>query len=58
MSILVTGSAGFIGANFMAELIKQTDEQIISLDALTYAGNLDNLKAISTDQHVFIKGNI
>ena len=40
MSILVTGAAGFIGSNFVHLLMASTDEKIISLDALTYAGNL------------------
>ena len=58
MSILVTGAAGFIGSNFVHLLMASTDEKIISLDALTYAGNLANLAGISSNQHVFVHGNI
>ena len=58
MSILVTGSAGFIGVNFLFELLNSTDQEIISLDDLTYAGNLDNFKEITSSKHTFIKGNI
>ena len=46
MSILVTGSAGFIGANFVLDWLAQSDEPVISLDKLTYAGNLQNLSLI------------
>ena len=43
MTILVTGSAGFIGSNFINSWFDSSDEEVISLDALTYAGNLNNL---------------
>jgi len=58
MSILVTGSAGFIGSNFVRLLINVSREHIVSLDALTYAGNMDNLVNIPRDRHTFIHGNI
>lgn len=58
MSILVTGSAGFIGSNFVRLLIDATREHIVSLDALTYAGNMDNLVNVPSDRHTFIHGNI
>ena len=59
MSILVTGSAGFIGANFVLDWLAQSDEPVISLDKLTYAGNLQNLASLEGDsRHVFIKGDI
>ena len=58
MSILVTGSAGFIGANFVRLLLESTDELVVSLDALTYAGNLDNIRDTLNDRHVFVHGNI
>ena len=58
MSILVTGSAGFIGSNFLFELISTTDQNVISLDALTYAGNINNLNGINSSNHQFIKGDI
>ena len=57
--ILVTGGAGFIGANFVLDWFKQTDEPIINVDALTYAGNMGNLASLSGDaRHVFVKGDI
>ena len=59
MTILVTGAAGFIGSNFVMDWWNQSEEPIISLDALTYAGNLENLSALPKNSpHVFIKGNI
>ena len=60
MTILVTGGAGFIGTNFVKYmLIKYPDYKIICLDALTYAGNLENLAdVIDNPQFKFIKGNI
>ena len=58
MSILVTGSAGFIGSNFIFELLSTTDQPVLSLDAHTYAGNIENLKSITASNHQFIKGNI
>ncbi len=57
--ILVTGGAGFIGANFILDWFAQADEEIINLDNLTYAGNLENLASLKEDKrHVFIKGDI
>lgn len=59
MTILVTGGAGFIGANFVLDWVAQTDEQVINLDKLTYAGNLENLSALEGDKrHVFVQGDI
>src|SRR5688572_24136259 len=59
MTILVTGGAGFIGANFIQFWLGATDEQVINLDKLTYAGNLDNLRFASSDvRHVFVQGDI
>jgi len=59
MSILVTGSAGFIGANFVLDWLAQSDEPVISLDKLTYAGNLQNLASLEGDaRHVFVNGDI
>lgn len=59
MSILVTGSAGFIGANFVLDWLASSDERVISLDKLTYAGNLQNLASLEGDsRHVFVKGDI
>jgi dTDP-glucose 4,6-dehydratase len=59
MAILVTGAAGFIGSNFVLDWLDQSAEQVINLDALTYAGNLENLAALDGDcRHVFVKGDI
>lgn len=57
---LVTGGAGFIGSNFVLYMLKKHDDlRIINIDALTYAGNLENLKSIEGDsRHVFVKGDI
>lgn len=57
--ILVTGGAGFIGANFVLDWIAATGEPVLNLDALTYAGNLESLAALAGDaRHVFVKGDI
>jgi dTDP-glucose 4,6-dehydratase len=57
--ILVTGGAGFIGANFVLDWIAQTGEAVVNLDRLTYAGNLENLAALKDDpRHIFVRGNI
>ncbi|KKJ98746.1 spore coat protein [Stutzerimonas stutzeri] len=59
MTILVTGSAGFIGANFVLDWLAVADEPVISLDKLTYAGNLANLKSLESDsRHRFVQGDI
>lgn len=57
--ILVTGGAGFIGSNFVLDWLAQSDEAVVNLDKLTYAGNLENLAALNNDvRHVFVHGDI
>ena len=59
MTILVTGGAGFIGSNFVLDWFKHSDEPVVNLDALTYAGNLANLAGLKGDaRHRFVKGDI
>ncbi len=57
--ILVTGGAGFIGANFILDWLAQQDEPVLNLDKLTYAGNLENLASLQGDaRHIFVAGDI
>src|SRR5688572_19807470 len=57
--LLVTGGAGFIGANFVLTTLAQTGEAIVNLDKLTYAGSLENLDPVKANpKHVFVKGDI
>jgi len=59
MTILVTGAAGFIGSNFVLDWVSQSSEDVVSLDLLTYAGNLDNLSSLDSNlNHHFVHGNI
>lgn len=60
MKILVTGGAGFIGSNFIRHIISEYPEHsVVNLDALTYAGNLENLKDLEgRPNYQFIKGDI
>ncbi|EHS55292.1 dTDP-glucose 4,6-dehydratase [Paenibacillus kribbensis] len=60
MKLLVTGGAGFIGSNFVLYMLKQHPEyEIVNIDALTYAGNLENLKSIENHpNHTFVKADI
>ena len=57
---LITGCAGFIGSNFVCYMLrKYQDILLVNLDALTYAGNLENLKGVEGDpRHVFVQGDI
>ena len=57
--ILVTGGAGFIGANFVLDWLAQSDEPVITLDKLTYAGNPENLQSLQGDaRHTLVQGDI
>jgi dTDP-glucose 4,6-dehydratase len=64
MNILVTGGAGFIGSNFIRHMLRESEQgsievQIVNLDLLTYAGNLDNMKDVEDDpRYHFIQGDI
>jgi dTDP-glucose 4,6-dehydratase len=60
MNLLVTGGAGFIGSNFILYWLKKySQDKILNLDKLTYAGNLENLKSVENNQNYnFVKGDI
>jgi dTDP-glucose 4,6-dehydratase len=59
MRILVTGGAGFIGSNFVRHVLAGSDDHVTVFDALTYAGNLDNLRGLDDDRrYTFVKGDI
>ena len=59
MTILVTGGAGFIGGNFVLDWVAQSDEPIVNVDKLTYAGNLETLASIADKPgYTFVKGDI
>ena len=55
----MTGGAGFIGSNFVLDWLALSDEPVVNLDCLSYAGNLENLAALTGDgRHVFVRGDI
>ncbi len=59
MRLFVTGAAGFIGSNYVRHVLATTDNAITAFDALTYAGNLDNLRSLDDNpRFTFVKGDI
>lgn len=58
MTILVTGGSGFIGSNFIRSWFNDSEEKLINLDKLTYAGNNFNLFDVNKNNYIFIKGDI
>lgn len=59
MAILVTGGAGFIGSNFVLDWLANSNETVVNLDLLTYAGNRQNLASLDGDvRHSFVHGDI
>lgn len=57
--IFVTGGAGFIGANFVLDWLSQSEEAVVNIDKLTYAGNLESLSSLQGDErHIFVQGDI
>ena len=59
MTILVTGGAGFIGSNFVLDWLAGSEEAVVNLDALTYAGNVHNLDSLrGNPHHIFVHGDI
>src|SRR6184192_958883 len=59
MRVLVTGGAGFISSNFIRHLLAKTPYEVVSLDALTYAGNLENLTDVMSHERLsFVRGDI
>src|SRR4051794_1110877 len=59
MTILITGAAGFIGANFVLDWLGQSQEPVINLDKLTYAGNLETLASLQGDaRYTFVQGDM
>ena len=59
MTILVTGGAGFIGSNFVLDWLAESNETVVNLDKLTYAGNLQNLAPVADNPaHIFVQGDI
>jgi dTDP-glucose 4,6-dehydratase len=59
MKLLVTGGAGFIGSNYVRYVLRETDDEVVVYDSLTYAGNLSTLKDVDDDpRYSFVKGDI
>ena len=58
-TILVTGGAGFIGSCFVRQCIAERPVQVVNLDKLTYAGNLDSLRSVENGpRYTFVRGDI
>src|SRR5688500_6495311 len=58
-TIFVSGGAGLIGSAFVRQVLSDTaDVEIVNFDALTYAGNAENLNHLGTDRHAFVRGDI
>jgi dTDP-glucose 4,6-dehydratase len=58
-SVIVTGGAGFIGANFVHHVLRTSKDRVVVLDKLTYAGNLENLAPVADDpRYTFVEGDI
>ena len=58
-TILVTGGAGFIGANFVLDWIRHSGTPVVNLDKLSYAGNMESLSPVAADdRHIFVQGDI
>ena len=59
MNFLITGGAGFIGSAVIRFLIEETDHQVLNLDKLTYAGNLESLVSVSESfRYQFLQGDV
>jgi dTDP-glucose 4,6-dehydratase len=59
MRLFITGGAGFIGSNYVRHVLGSSDDAVTVFDALTYAGNLDNLRGLDDDpRYAFVKGDI
>jgi dTDP-glucose 4,6-dehydratase len=59
MKLFVTGGAGFIGSNYVHHVLATSDDEVTVFDALTYAGNLDNLRQVADDpRYRFVQGDI
>ncbi|CEG87235.1 dTDP-glucose 4,6-dehydratase [Propionibacterium freudenreichii] len=56
--LLVTGGAGFIGSNFVHHVLRHTDDTVVVLDKLTYAGNMGSLAGLPADRYSFVKGDV